>query len=80
MYDDTDRAEILARLEQARDALADAERRNAAATLARREPPHSADDIRQLEYAVADIAEEAYGGDTMGLGPQARRLTFPAAG
>ena len=36
------------------------------------------DQIRQLEYAVADIAEEAYGGDVLSAGPHARRLTFPA--
>lgn len=80
MYDESDRGEILARLERARDELADAERRNAAATLARREPPFGADEIRQLEYAVADIAEEAYGGHPLALGPHAQRLTFPAAG
>lgn len=68
------------RLDAARDALLRAEQDNAAATLARRPPPFSADQIRELEYAVADIAEEAYGGDLLAVGPDARRLVFPAAG
>lgn len=72
--------ELLRRLEEARRALADAERVNAAATLARTPPPFTVDAIRQLEYAVADTAEEIYGGDLLAVGPHAQRLTFPAAG
>jgi hypothetical protein len=73
-------SELLQRLDQARHALTEAEQRNAAATLARRPPPYSVDDIRQLEYAVADTTEEIYGGDLLAVGPHAQRMTFPAAG
>lgn len=69
-----------ARLEAARSALQRAEQANAAATLARRTPPYSADQVRELQYAVADIAEELYGGDLLAVGPRAQRLIFPAAG
>lgn len=71
-------ASILDRLAEARRRLSEAEQSNAAATLARRPPPYTVDQVRQLEYAVADIAEEAYGGDVLSAGPHARRLTFPA--
>ena len=77
MYDSKSQG-LMARLEAARCALSDAEQRNAAATLAHRPPPFSSDQIRQLEYAVADIAEEAYGGDIAAVGPHAQRMTFPA--
>ncbi len=69
---------ILDRLAEARRSLSEAEQGNAAATLARKPPPYTVDQIRQLEYAVADIAEEAYGGDVLAAGPHARRVTFPA--
>ncbi len=68
------------RLDAAREALVQAEQANAAATLARRRPPYTADQIRELEYAVADIAEELYGGDLLAVGPRAQRLVFPAVG
>ena len=68
------------RLDAARDALLQAEQANAAATLARRQPPYSVDQVRELEYAVADIAEELYGGDLLAVGPSAQRLVFPAVG
>ncbi len=75
---DSNPQELAERLEDARVALLDAERQNAAATLSRREPPYSSDQIRELEYAVADIAEEMYGGDLLAVGPHAQRMTFPA--